>query len=197
MNKTDQLRMMLSQGLVNSKAIREIGIPFSLVYALVKRGEAKRISRGIYSSVNVGYSDMVDYETLAMSIPQGVFCLISALRLHNLTDENPHELYIAIKHGNHPPRIDHLPVCFIYRTESQFSMEIETRHSNGVPILVYSLEQTLVDCFKFRNKIGLNVAVSALREAFFSKKVDRNKLWEITRHCRMVQIMRPYLEVFS
>ena len=197
MNKTNQLRKMLGRGLVDSAATRKAGIPFSLVYTLVKRGEARRVSRGVYASADAGYSDMADYEMLAMKVPQGVFCLLSALRLYNLTDENPHELYLAIRHGYHPPRITHPPVCFLYRTEPYFSAEIETIRSNGVPIRVYSLEQTLADCFKFRNRIGLNVAVAALREAFNGNQVDRNKLWEAVRRCRVSRIMRPYLEALS
>ena len=197
MNKTDQLRKMLGRGLVDSTAARKAGIPFSLVYALVKRGEAKRVSRGVYSSADAGYSDMADYEMLALKVPQGVFCLFSALRLYGLTDENPHALYLAIRHGYHPPRMARPPVSFIYRAEPLFSAGIKTICSNGVPIRVYSLEQTLADCFKFRNKIGLDVAVSALREAFDGNRIDRNKLWEAARRSRVVRIMRPYLEAFS
>ena len=197
MNKTDQLRKMLGRGLVDSTALHKAGIPFSLVYALVKRGEARRVSRGLYSSSDAGFSDMADYEMLAMTVQQGVFCLLSALRLYDLTDENPHELFVAIRHGYHPPRVTYPPVCFVYRSEPLFSAAIETRRSNGVPIRVYSLEQTLADCFKFRNKIGPDVAVSALREAFSRNLIDRNRLWEAARRCRMTRIMRPYLEAFS
>ena len=197
MNKTDQLRMMLGRGLVDSAAARKARIPFSLIYALVKRGEARRVARGIYASADAGYSDKTDYEMLALKVPQGVFCLLSALRLYDLTDENPHALYLAIRHGCHPALVAHPPVRFLYRAEPHFSAEIKTIRSNGVPIRVYSLEQTLADCFKFRNKIGLDVAVSALREAFNVNQVDRNKLWEAARRCRVARIMRPYLEAFS
>lgn len=197
MNKTNRLRRMLRRGFVDAAAAHRAGIPISLVYPLVKTGEARRVSRGIYSSANAGYSDMADYEMLAMTVPQGVFCLLSALRLYELTDENPHELYVAIKRGYHPPRVAHPPVCFVYRSEPHYSAEVETRLSNGIPIRVYSLEQTLVDCFKARNKIGLDVAISALREAFNNNMVDRNKLWEAANRCRVSRVMRPYLEALS
>ena len=197
MNKTNQLRKMLRRGLVGSAAAQKAGIPFSLIYTLVKRGEARRVSRGIYAAADAGYSDMADYEMLAMKVPQGVFCLLSALRLYDLTDENPHELYLAVRRGYHPPRVSHPPVCFLYRAEPFYSAEITTIRSNGVAIRVYSLEQTLADCFKYRNKIGLDIAVAALREAFNGNQVDRNKLWDAARRCRVVRIMRPYLEAFS
>lgn len=197
MNKTDQLRKMLRRGLVDSEAMHRGDIPFSLVYALMKRGEAKRAARGLYSSADAAYSDMADYEMIAMKVPQGVFCLLSALRIYDLTDENPHKLYVAIRHGYHPPRVAYPPIRFVYRSEPLFSAEIVTRRSNGVAIRVYSLEQTLADCFMFRNAIGQDVALAALKEAFSKNRVDRNKLWEAARRCRVTRIMRPYLEAFS
>ena len=197
MNKTNRLKTLLKKGLVSAKELRDAGIPSSLVCTLVKRGEAVRVSRGVYSSADTGYSGSADYETLAMAVPRSVFCLLSALRLHDLTDENPHEFYLAIRHGSHPPRVSQPPACFVYRTEPLFSAAVEVRRSHGTAIRVYELEQTLADCFQYRNKIGPDVAVSALREAFEKGMVDRNKLWEAARRCRVTRIMRPYLEAFS
>lgn len=197
MNKTEQLREMLKSGLVSASTIRGAGIPTGIVSNLMKRGEIVRVSRAIYASPKTDYSDTADYETLAMTVPQGVFCLVSALRLHNLTDENPHEMCMALRHGMHAPVVRQPPVHFIFRTESVFANGIETRHLHGVSIRVYTLEQTLADCFQYRNKIGLDVAVSALREAFGSNSVDRGKLWEAARRCRVARVMRPYLEAFS
>ncbi len=196
-NKTDQLREMLKAGLVSASAIRNAGIPTGIVSALVKRGEVVRVSKGVYASSEKGFSATTDYEALAMSVPQGVFCLVTALRLHSLTDENPHELCMALRHGAHAPTVRHPPVSFIFRTEPVFSNSIETRHLHGIAIRVYTLEQTLADCFQYRNKIGLDVAVSALREAVGSHRVDRGRLWEAARRCRVTRVMRPYLEALA
>ncbi len=197
MNKTNQLRGMLRDGPVSASSIRAAGIPTGLATALVRRGEAVRLSRGVYAMAESDYSEYSDYEVVAMTVPKGVFCLLSALRLHGLTDENPHGLCMAILHGYHAPAVSQPPVNFIFRTEPLFSSNVETRMSHGVAIRVYSLEQTLADCFQYRNKIGLDVAVAALREAFEDRRVDRNRLWQAARLCRVAKVMRPYLEAFS
>lgn len=197
MNKTHQLKAMLKDGPASASAIRAAGIPTGVASALVRRGVAIRLSRGIYASAETDYSETSDYEVLAMAVPKGVFCLLSALRLHGLTDENPHGLCMALQHGYHAPAVSQPPATFIFRTEPLFSSNIETRMSHGVAIRVYGLEQTLADCFQYRNKIGLDVAVAALREAFEGNRVDRNRLWQAARLCRVTRVMRPYLEAFS
>lgn len=197
MNKTHQLKAMLKDGPASASAIRAAGIPTGVASALVRRGVAIRLSRGIYASAETDYSETSDYEVLAMAVPKGVFCLLSALRLHGLTDENPHGLCMALQHGYHAPAVSQPPATFIFRTEPLFSSNIETRMSHGVAIRVYGLEQTLADCFQYRNKIGLDVAVAALREAFEGNRVDRNRLWQAARLCRVTRVIRPYLEAFS
>lgn len=197
MNKTHQLKAMLKDGPASASAIRAAGIPTGVASALVRRGVAIRLSRGIYASAETDYSETSDYEVLAMAVPKGVFCLLSALRLHGLTDENPHGLCMALQHGYHAPAVSQPPATLIFRTEPLFSSNIETRMSHGVAIRVYGLEQTLADCFQYRNKIGLDVAVAALREAFEGNRVDRNRLWQAARLCRVTRVMRPYLEAFS
>ena len=188
---------MLKDGPASASAIRAAGIPTGVASALVRREVAIRLSRGIYASAETDYSETFDYEVLAMAVPKGVFCLLSALRLHGLTDENPHGLCMALQHGYHAPAVSQPPATFIFRTEPLFSSNIETRMSHGVAIRVYGLEQTLADCFQYRNKIGLDVAVAALREAFEGNRVDRNRLWQAARLCRVTRVMRPYLEAFS
>ena len=141
MNKTNQLRAMLRDGPVSASSIRAAGIPTGLATALVRRGEAVRLSRGVYAMAEADYSEYSDYEVAAMAVPKGVFCLLSALRLHGLTDENPHGLCMAILHGYHAPAVSQPPMNFIFRTEPLFSSNVETRMSHGVAIRVYGLEQ--------------------------------------------------------
>ncbi len=195
MNKTDKLKNMLQNGIVTATEMKKENIPSSIITILVKRGEAKRLARGVYASSEAGFSDMSDYETLAANT-DGIFCLISALRLHGLTDENPHDLCMAIKRGYHPPRHCHIPITIIYRTRT-YPDSVEIRHSHGVALRIYTVEQTIADCFQYRNKIGLDVAVSALKDAVRQQKVDWNKLWEAARRCRVTKIMRPYMEAIS
>jgi len=194
MRKLEQLKAMLAVGPVNTTAMHQVAIPSSLMCSLVQKGEAMRIARGTYVSTASGFSDLADYETLALMIPNGVFALQSALRLHELTDENPHEICMAIRHGFHPPVTSGLPVSFIYRTEPAFSSDIVEIESNGVRLRVYSVEQTIADCFQYRNKIGLDVAVSALREAVRKRRIDNGRLWDAVIRCRVSRTVRPYLE---
>lgn len=194
MTKTEKLKNMLQKGIVTASEINHENIPSSIITILVKRGEAIRLARGVYASPDTNYSEMSDYEMLASQTPDAVFCLVSALRLHGLTDENPHGLCMAIKHGNHPPRHEHIHVTFIYR-KSLYPDSVEIRQSNGVLLRIYTVEQTIADCFQYRNKIGLDVAIAALKDAVNKQKINWNKLWEAARRCRVTKIMRPYMEM--
>ncbi len=194
MKKLAQLKMRLARGPVSAREMRQSAIPSSLASLLVRRGEAVRSSRGTYVSPATGFSALADYETLSLKIPQGVFALQSALRLHELTDENPHEICMAIRHGFHAPVSSGLPVNFIYRTEPSFSSEVMEMESSGVKLRVYGLEQTIADCFQYRNKIGLDVAVAALKEAVRKNRIDIVRLWKAATRCRVTKILRPYLE---
>lgn len=196
MTKTEKLKNMLQKGIVTASEINHENIPSSIITILVKRGEAIRLARGVYASPDTSYSEMSDYEMLASQMPDAVFCLVSALRLHGLTDENPHGLSMAIKHGNHPPRHEHIHVTFIYR-KSLYPDSIEIRQSNGVLLRIYTVEQTIADCFQYRNKIGLDVAIAALKDAVNKRKINWNKLWEAARRCRVTKIMRPYMEAMA
>ena len=196
MNKTEKLKNLLQKGIVTASEINHENIPSSIITILVKRGEAIRLARGVYASPDTSYSEMSDYEMLASQTPDAVFCLVSALRLHGLTDENPHELCMAIKHGNHPPRHEHIHVTFIYR-KRLYPDSIEIRQSNGVLLRIYTVEQTIADCFQYRNKIGLDVAIAALKDAVNKQKINWNKLWEAARRCRVTKIMRPYMEAMA
>ena len=196
MTKTEKLKNMLQKGIVTASEINHENIPSSIITILVKRGEAIRLARGVYASPDTNYSEMSDYEMLASQTPDAVFCLVSALRLHGLTDENPHGLCMAIKHGNHPPRHEHIHVTFIYR-KSLYPDSVEIRQSNGVLLRIYTVEQTIADCFQYRNKIGLDVAIAALKDAVNKQKINWNKLWEAARRCRVTKIMRPYMEAMA
>lgn len=196
MNKTEKLKNLLQKGIVTASEINHENIPSSIITILVKRGEAIRLARGVYASPDTSYSEMSDYEMLASQTPDAVFCLVSALRLHGLTDENPHGLCMAIKHGNHPPRHEHIHVTFIYR-KRLYPDSIEIRQSNGVLLRIYTVEQTIADCFQYRNKIGLDVAIAALKDAVNKQKINWNKLWEAARRCRVTKIMRPYMEAMA
>lgn len=194
MTKMKQLQDAFSAGIpVSALQMRAREIPSRYFTVLETKGEILRIAPGVYVASDADVSEYSDYEEASVVAPQGVFCLFSALRLHELTDENPHRLHMAIPSKSHPPKTS-LPLVFYYACARAYQYGIETRISRGVEIRVYSVEKTIVDCFKARNKIGLDVAVKALREARENHRTDNNKIWDAAQVCRMTKIMRPYLE---
>ena len=194
MNKTEQLKKILSKKPTTAAEVARMGLPTSLLTRLVRKGVARRTNRGLYVSAESGYSEIAEYLALAAMVPNGVFTLLSALRLHELTDENPHRLSIMLRQGEHTPCIRTPEVQFFYRKEPQFSAGIETRSDSGIPLRVYSLEQTIADLFQYRNKIGLDVAIAALREAARDNRIDWNKLWQAAERTRMTRVMKPYID---
>jgi predicted transcriptional regulator of viral defense system len=195
MGKIETLKEMLAAGMVTCKQMRALGIPTQLATCLVRQGHAVRLARGVYASAESAFTEHSDLEVAAALVPNGVICLVSALRFHNLTDENPHEVSMAIRHGYHPPKVTYPPIHFIVRSEPLFSSNVENIKLNSATIRVYSLEQTIADCFKYRNKIGLDIGLSALRDAARQGRIDYNKLWAAATGCRVSKIIRPYAEV--
>ncbi len=196
MSKQAQLlELFYARRLLPASAIRAAGIPSQFVTDMIRAGKIERQARGVYSLVGTSASETEDFELLAHLVPSGVVCLVSALRLHKLTDENPHEISIAIQQGYHAPSITYPPVQFFTFSGIAYSSKIKNMQCNGTNVRVYSLEKTLADCFKFRNKIGLDVAVAALREAANQNRIDYNALWNAAKICRVSKIIRPYMEM--
>ena len=124
-------------------------------------------------------------------------CLLSALQFHNLTTQIPHRVWIAIENKNWKPEFDY-PLLDVVRSSGRaFSFGVEQHEVNRVPVKVYSPAKTVADCFKFRNKIGLDVAMEALRETWRSRKATMDELWEAAKVCRVANVMRPYLEAVT
>ncbi len=171
------------------------GLRGNTLSELAARGRLRRVARGIYTSVSGELSSTYDYELASKVSPAGVFTLLSALRLHGLTDENPRRMTMAIPAKSHAPK-SVLPLDFVYMSETLILSDVETRVSDGTSIRVFTLERTIAECFKARKKIGLGIAVSALKEASQRKRIDYAKLWDVMKRCRMTKVMSPYLEGF-
>jgi predicted transcriptional regulator of viral defense system len=130
---------------------------------------------------------------VALRVPRGVICLISALAFHDLTTQIPHEVSVAIPRGAEKPRMDHPPVRFYRFSEAAFATGVETHELDGVEVRIYSPEKTVADCFKYRNKIGLNVALEALKSWRERKGANPDVLLEMAKVCRVESVLRPYL----
>ena len=158
------------------------------------RASSKQLSRGLYRLADLPALSNPDLVTVALKIPAGVVCLISALAYHEITTQIPHEVHVALPRGTEPPRLKHPPLRVFWFTGRSFTEGIETHKVDGIRLRVYSPEKTLADCFKYRNKLGLDTVLEALRLYRSRKRPNVDELMKFARVCRVEKVMRPYLE---
>ena len=170
------------------------GIHRRTLYQLRDAGAIEQLSRGLYRLADAPPLGNPDLVTVALRVPKGVVCLISALAFHDLTTQIPHEVSIAVPRGSEPPRIDYPPVRVFRFSPAPFAAGVETHQLDGIPVRIYSREKTLADCFKYRNTIGLDTALEAVRLYRQQGRVNVNRLLEFAKVCRVSRVMRPYLE---
>jgi len=181
-------------GLLRAAQALRLGIHPDTLYALRDSGKLEQISRGLYrlaASSPLGNPDLV---TVALRVPQGVICLISALAFHDLTTQVPHEVQVALPRGAEQPRLDYPPLRIYRFTGKSFTEGVETPELDAVRVRIYSREKTLADCFKFRNQVGLDTVVEALRLYRERREIRVDDLMRFASICRVTKIMRPYLE---
>lgn len=176
-----------------AEAIRQ-GIHPRTIYEMRDSGLIEPISRGLYRLSSLPPLSAPDLASVSLQVPGGVICLISALAFHEITTQVPHEVYIALQHGSTRPKIEHPPVRLFWLSGKAFSEGIETRMIDDIQVRVYSPEKTIADCFKYRNKIGLDVALESLKLYLQLKKKDINKLVYYSRICRVEKVILPYIE---
>lgn len=194
MTQLEQLKALFRErGILSVHDSACTGIPLVCFSRLCGEGFIDRIGHGVYSCPDYPSSEFISYAEAAAVAPQGVVCLFSALKVHGLTLENPHRIHLALPKGHRMPKHD-LPLDIYHFSGGAYAFGIETFHAPDGDFKVYSVEKTLVDCFKFRNRIGLDVAVAALKDAKEKKPVDHSALWKAIRICRMERVMQPYLE---
>lgn len=175
----------------------QLGIHPRTLYEMRDSGALERISRGVYRLADLPPFSEPDLVPVAARIPQGVICLISALAFHRLTREIPHYVYVALPRGGEPRRLDHPPLRIFWLTDAVFRAGVETRTLDGVSFRVYSPAKTIADCFKYRNKIGIGVAVEALRMLRERGELDPDEILQFARICRVENVMRPYLQALT
>ena len=177
-----------------SEAIR-LGIHPRTLYALRDSGEIEPVGRGLYRVSSAPPLTSPDLVPIAIRIPRAVICLISALAHHQMTTQVPHAVDVALPSHAQVPKIDGIPLRIFWYSEPSFGAGIDVVRIDQVPVRVYSPEKTIADCFKYRNKIGLDIAVEALRAyRERARKPDFQKLMEFARIDRVEKTMRPYLE---
>jgi len=189
------LRMFREQGglLRTGEALR-LGMHPRTLYALRDCGALEQVTRGVYRLAELAPLGSPDLVAVAKRVPEGVICLISALAFHELTTQIPHAVYVAVRKGRALPRLDYPPVEVFQFREAAFSAGVEEHLVDGEGVRIYGPEKTIADCFKFRNRMGLDVVLEAVRLYRLRGRTDVQALLQYGRICRVERVMRPYLE---
>jgi len=181
-------------GILRTKDALGAGIHPRTLYALRDEGTVECLSRGLYRLTDAPALANPDLVAVAKRVPEGVICLLSALSFYEITTQIPHEIYLAISRHAEAPRIDYPPVRVFWFAGRAFSEGIETYRLDGIPVRIYNREKTLADCFKYRNKIGMDTVLEALRLCREQGRLDVEALMRYAEIRRVKDIMRPYLE---
>jgi len=184
-------------GMLRTGEALQLGIHPRTLYEMRDSGALERISRGVYRLTDLPPLSDPDLVAVATRIPQGVICLVSALAFHRLTREIPHYVYVALPRGGEPPRLEHPPLRIFWLTDAVFRAGVETHSLDGVSLHIYSPAKTIADCFKYRNKIGIGVAVEALRMLKERGDLDSDEILHFARICRVETVMMPYLQALT
>ena len=184
-------------GIIRPREVEARGIPREYLLRLQRRGEIERVGRGLYALPGALTSESISLAEVAKRMPNAVICLVSALQFHNLTTQISHRVWIAIENKKWEPTLDYPAIELVRLTGRAFNFGIEEHEVNRIPVKVYSPAKTVADCFKFRGKIGLDVAMEALRDAWRNRAATMDQLWEAAKVCRVANVMRPYLEAVA
>ena len=191
------LDLAAEHGLIRPRDLTERGLPTVALTRLVRQGRLQRVGRGLYALPDRPVSEHNTLAEVARKRPQAIVCLLSALRFHDLTTQSPFEVWLAIPNKARAPKMDYPPLRIVRFSGVALTHGLEDHVIDGVPVRVTSVARTVADCFKFRNKIGLDVALEALQEAWRTRRVNMDDLWRYAALCRVANVMRPYMESLS
>lgn len=186
--------LVRNRGLIRPRDLAPLGIPRVALTRAVRRGQLERIGRGLYGLPGRPVSAHGALAEVARRVPKGVVCLLSALRFHGLTTQAPFEVWLAIDNKAIAPKLDYPPLRIVRFSGAALTAGVEEHVVDGVTVRVTGVAKTVADCFKYRNKIGLDVALEALREAWRKKRMTSDDLWHYAKVCRVANVMRPYME---
>ena len=183
-----------SQGLIRPCDLAPLGIPRVSLTRAVRRGQLERVGRGLYGLPGREVSAHGSLAEVARRVPKGVVCLLSALRFHGLTTQAPFEVWLAVENKSLAPKLDFPPLRIVRLSGAALTEGVEEHVVDGVTIRITGVAKTVAHCFKYRNKIGLDVALEALREAWYEKRMTSDDIWRYAKICRVANVMRPYLD---
>lgn len=185
------------RGLLRASHLQELGIARVVLSRLTTSGQLERVGRGVYRLPDAQGAELESLATIAVKVPQAVFCLLTALQIHELTTQLPRQVWVGMPQGSHVPKMDYPPVKMVQFSGEAYAQGIEVVRADQVELRVYGVAKTIADCFKHRNKIGLDVAIEALSQALATNKTNANDLWRFAKICRVANVIRPYLETLG
>jgi predicted transcriptional regulator of viral defense system len=193
-HRSKVLALLREQGLLRPRELTDWGIPRATLQRLLKAGEVERVARGLYALPGHLLSEHQSLLEVSKQVPEGVICLLSALSYHGIGTQLPHEVWVAIGSKARTPIVSQVAVRIVRFSPSSLEYGVELHTIGGVELRVTSPAKTVADCFKYRNKVGLEVAVEALREGWRDRRFELLQLWEAARVCRVDKVIRPYVE---
>lgn len=188
------MQYIRQHGIVRSRDIEAIGVPRVYLLRLYRQGKLSRTGRGIYTLPDAAVTERHSYAEVAKRVPEAVLCLLSALAFHEITTQSPASVWIALGKGARKPAIVSPSLRVVRLTGPSLSEGIEEHPVEGVTVRVYSAAKTVADCFKFRNKIGLDIAIETLKDCLRQKKATVNEIYRYAKICRVSNVIRPYME---
>lgn len=215
--REEQLRVLAREtGVLRARDLDSHGIARAYLKPLIEQGVLLQVGRGLYAlaeakddeqtrAISEGIQD--EHQTLIeamVRVPYGVVCLASALRYHGLTTQNPWQVWLLVDARKRIPKVDYPPLLFFQASGAAFTEGIETHAipgrenmADGRSLRVTSIPKTIADCFKYRNKVGVDVAMEALKQCLLERRTTREEIRRFARLCRVEKVMQPYMEAFS
>ena len=188
------LALIKHRRILRPRDLKPYGLDPILLRRLYAAGRLERSARGIYMTLDEGFTEKQMLAETAIRVPHGVMCLLTALRFHDLTTQNPGKIWLAIDHHARTPREPALPLRIVHFSGAALTAGVEVHQINGASVRVYDAAKTVVDCFKFRNKVGTDVAIEALRDYARRRGITADALWHYAKIDRVGRVILPYLE---
>lgn len=188
---------VLPDGVLRARALVQSGLSRQRIQQLTEDGELVRLGRGLYSRPDAPMTENHDLAQVAARVPHGVVCLTSALQFHGLTTASPWRVHLLLPRGARSPRIESPPLALTYASDESYRAGVEEHRIEGVPVKVTSVAKTVADCFKYRSKVGLDMALEALKAALEERRTTRAEIRRYAQVCRVETVMRPYVEALS
>ena len=188
------LTLLRTEGLLRPADLQRKGLPPDYLRDFKRQNLAEMVARGTYVPVDHNHTENHSYAVVAKRVPHGVICLLSALSFHQLTTQNPSKVWLAVDQKAWAPRLSYPSIRLVRFSGEALTAGVEEHPVEGVTLHVYSVAKTIADLFKFRYKVGLDVAMEALRDGLKARRATRDEIMRYARICRVAKVMQPYLE---